>query len=124
MTGVQTCALPILNKKDDSIPKEVKEVAGADVFYRNLAQTFTDHNLEGTQLTLVILGVFAILKSESIVDWHHNLEVKRIMANKLDDYLYDHVKGEIGVALSSDEIKGIVTKTMLLAENNHEIFGV
>ena len=70
----------------------------------------------------IILDVCDILKQEGIVDWHKNLEVKRIMVNKIDDYLYDVVKEEKGIDLTSVEIANIIETTMRLAENNAEVF--
>ncbi len=114
----------VLNKKDDSIPKKIAELHGADTFYRNLSQELTERGLAQEQVIRAVLGVFEILKSESIVDWYLNAEVKRIMGNKIDDYFYDIVKGEMSASLTSEEMKGIVDKVMFLAENNHEIFSV
>ncbi len=114
----------VLGKKDDSIPPSVAKVVGADVFYRNLSKDFLGHNLTETQIIDAVLGIHETLKTEMIVDWYRNAEVKRIMRNKIDDYLYDVIKGKMGVTLSNEEMKMIVEKVLQLAENNHDIFGV
>lgn len=114
----------VLEKKDDSIPESVAKVVGADVFYRNLSKDFAGHNLKEEQIIDAVLGIHETLKGEMIVDWYRNSEVKRIMRNKIDDYLYDVIKGKMGVTLSNEEMKAIVEKVLLLAENNHDIFGV
>ena len=66
--------------------------------------------------------MYDVLQKEGIVDWYKNDEVKRIMINKIDDYLYDVVKEERGVNLSNEEMKQIIETTMKLAENNNEMF--
>ncbi|MDP3980273.1 MAG: hypothetical protein Q8Q33_02540, partial [Chlamydiota bacterium] len=112
----------VINKKDDSLPAEIDREKGADIFYRNLRGPFEQHAVNNTVFVGIVLEIFSLLKQESIVDWHKNAEVKRVMANKIDDYLYDIVVTEKGIALSSDEMSGLVKIVMDLAENNHEIF--
>ena len=114
----------VLEKKDYSIPESVAKVVGADVFYRNLSKDFAGHNLKEDQIIDAVLGIHKTLKGEMIVDWYRNSEVKRIMRNKIDDYLYDVIKGEMGITLSNEEMKAIVEKVLLLAENNHDMFSV
>lgn len=112
----------VINKKDESVPGEVTAVAGADVFYRNLVPMLTSSGTsEGQQITIA-LAVFDLLKKEAIVDWYRNAEVKRVMRNKLDDYLYDVVKGDMDVELTNEQIQTIVDQIINLAEVNHELF--
>ena len=112
----------VVNKKDDSVPHQVVERKGADILYRNLSADFVKHGVKDDVFIQIILDVCDILKQEGIVDWHKNLEVKRIMVNKIDDYLYDVVKEEKGIDLTSVEIANIIETTMRLAENNAEVF--
>lgn len=112
----------VINKTDDSVPQEIAKKKGADIFYRNLKEVFEKHSAEQEVFNALVLDLFDLLKQEAIVDWHKNPEVKRIIANKVDDYLYDIVVTEKGIALSSDEMSQLVKTVMQLAENNHEIF--
>ena len=68
----------------------------------------------------IVLDILRIIKGEAIVDWHKNADVKRKMMNAIDDYLYDVVKNQKNIDLSSDELKAVITTTMQLAENNNE----
>ena len=63
-----------------------------------------------------------ILKQETIVDWQKNVDVKRKIANVIDDYLYDKIKGEKRVDIDSNFIKKTIDSVMKLAENNFELF--
>jgi type I restriction enzyme R subunit len=105
-----------LTKKDDSLPKEIAEQKGADIFYRNIK------DLDGDSKVRVSLGIAEIIRKEAIVDWQKNPEVQRIIMNKIDDFLYDTVQGEWGVALSSEKMKDIVQLSVELAKRNHEQF--
>jgi hypothetical protein len=64
--------------------------------------------------------MFKVLKKEAIVDWYRNAEVKRVIYNKLDDYLYDEIIQGQGIKLNNDEIKNIIDKTIKLAVENYE----
>ena len=112
----------VIEKKDESVPARIKEKKGADIFYRNLHFTFQQHKLSNSDFERIILDIYSILHQESIVDWYKNAEVKRVMRNKIDDYVYDVVKGERGIDLSDEEMKNILDVIMELAENNQEIF--
>jgi type I restriction enzyme R subunit len=68
------------------------------------------------------LGIFEIIKREAIVDWYKNADVKRKMINSIDDYLYDVVRKEKGIAIEDNQIKIIIDNIMQLAENNSDLF--
>lgn len=112
----------VLNKKDASIPDGLRNRKGADIFYRNLQEDFAKHKLSDDQYTDIIANIFDSLKKEAIVDWYRNNEVKRIIFNKLDDYLYDEVAVGQGVKLSNEEIKNIIDKAIKLGVENYQLF--
>ena len=111
----------VSNKKDDEIPRKIREKKGSDIFYRNLQDEFATYNIDDEKFQEIILNIFTVLKKEAIVDWYKNSEVKRVIYNKLDDYLYDEVIQKQGVKLTSEEIKNIINKTIKLATENYSI---
>ncbi|MDO8592741.1 MAG: HsdR family type I site-specific deoxyribonuclease [bacterium] len=113
----------VINKKDADVPAEVRAKPGADVFYRNLRPLFASSNLEEKIYIEVVTGIYDILKIEAIVDWYKNPEVKRVMANKIDDYLYDIAGQKFGIKLSNEVSQNVVKEIMQLAEYNYDIFG-
>ena len=106
----------VSNKKDDEIPDKIKEKKGADIFYRNLQDEFVVHKVNNEKFQKIILDLFSILKKEAIVDWYRNSEVKRVIYNKIDDYLYEE-----DIEFTSDEMKGIIDKIIKLATENYSI---
>ena len=112
----------VLSKKDEESPRDIQSIPGASVFFRNLKNDFAVHQLDDQALTGIVLGMLEVMKLEAIVDWHKNSEVRRIMASRLDDYLYDVVRVQMSVNLSSEETKNIVDKAIQLAIHNHEDF--
>ena len=91
------------------------------MFYRNLRAELGDQILSEDAYIAIILDIFTIIKSEAIVDWYKNMDVKRKMRNSIDDYLYDVVKGEKGIAIDNDHIKVVIDTAMQLAENNFDL---
>ncbi|MCF7820293.1 MAG: HsdR family type I site-specific deoxyribonuclease [Candidatus Pacebacteria bacterium] len=112
----------VLYKKDDTIPAKIQNKKGADIFYRNLQDEFKKQKISDEQYVEIIASVFDVLKKEAIVDWYRNNEVKRIIFNKLDDYLYDEIVVGREIKLSTEEIKKIIDKVIKLATENHQLF--
>lgn len=112
----------VVEKKDEGLPEQIESLKGSDVFYRNLQDQFSDMGLQENVYIAIILDVFSLIKSEAIVDWYKNIDVKRHMRNSIDDYLYDVVRGSKGIVIDGDRIKSIINTTMQLAEHNFELF--
>lgn len=112
----------VVEKKDESLPTQIANEKGSDVFYRNLRSAFEKFELTEDVFTGIVLDVFTIVKKEAIVDWYKNIDVKRRIMNTLDDYLYDVVTKEKGITLADEDMKVIIASVLSLAENNHEIF--
>ncbi|MFH1652707.1 MAG: HsdR family type I site-specific deoxyribonuclease [Pseudomonadota bacterium] len=111
----------VVSKKDESLPENIVVQKGADIFYRNLREFFQKFNLSEETYIIIVLDIFNLIKQEAIVDWYKNIDVKRRMMNAIDDYLYDVVKQEKNFDLSEDDMKAIIAKVLILAENNYEI---
>lgn len=112
----------VLDRKDDALPAAISECKGAGIFYRNLKEIFASHKVDDAAFIEIVLDLVSILNKEVVVDWYKNLVVKRRIENAIDDYLYDVVKKEKGIELSSEIVKKIISETLELAENNYEIF--
>jgi type I restriction enzyme R subunit len=111
----------VVGKKDITMPKVIALNKGADILFRNLREEFNDE-MPVDVFVDIILGMYEVVKKESIVDWHQNMEVKRSIMSKLDDYLYDVVRLQMGVELPQEQAQKIIEKTISLAVNNNDIF--
>ncbi len=112
----------MFNKDDDQLPDLLKNKKGADIFYRNLKDDFEGLGMSSDQLCKVILDVFDILKQETIIDWHKQLDTQRIIKNKLDDYLYDEVKINMDIDLTHEALASMLDLIISLSLENHELF--
>ncbi|MFC1612951.1 type I restriction endonuclease subunit R [Patescibacteria group bacterium] len=112
----------VLNKKDDLIPNSIKDNEVAGIFYRNLKGDFEKYDIYDDDFINIVIDVYKILKKEAIVDWHKNSEVKRVIQNKIDDYLYDEVIIGKNIKLDNDSTRSILDKTINLAIENNSLF--
>ncbi len=112
----------VLGKKDENIPPDIYSKEGADILFRSLSDVVGLDNITTKQLCTTTLAIHHIIVENAIVDWWHNAESKRRMQASIDDYLYDTVHEEMGVALSADQIDSIAEEMIELAMNNREFF--
>jgi type I restriction enzyme R subunit len=112
----------VIAKEDCSIPEKLQEIKGADILYRNLQEDFPLRGMSSNTFCTVISDIFSILHAETIIDWHKQPDTQRKIKNKLDDYLYDTVKIEMGVDLSTEDITQMLDKIVHLALENYAIF--
>jgi len=112
----------VVNKEDDQLPKELKGSKEAGIFYRNLKKDFLDLGMSEEALCKIILDIFDILKSETIIDWHLQPDTQRVIKNKLDDYLYDEIKINMDMDLGHEDLNKILEIIIGLALENNEIF--
>jgi type I restriction enzyme R subunit len=122
LNEIKEIKVQVLHKEDEEIPAKIKEKIGADIFYRNLKDILVKYEVEEDLIVDIILDIFNILKAETIVDWHKNAEVKRVITNKLDDYLYDTVKTQKAIGLSDEDLQTLLSTIIDLATSNYEIF--
>lgn len=105
-----------ITRKDETIPRAVAEQGGADILYRNFGI------LDEEKKAAFAVSVAKIIADTAIIDWQRNSEVQRVIMNKIDDFLYDVVRGEWGVELSAEQINKIIQLSVELAKRNHEQF--
>jgi type I restriction enzyme R subunit len=113
----------VMNKEDNSLPESIKNIKGADIFYRNLQEHFLGLGMSEEVLCQVILDLFKILETKTRIDWYRQSDTQRMIKSQLDDYLYDQVKIEMKIDLSNDDIATLLEDIMRLALENYELFG-
>ena len=105
------------HKKDNSLPQRVQKIEGAGIFYRNLKELFVKDDFSEDKYTNIILNIVTILKNEMIVDWQNNIDAKRKMRSRIDDYLYEELN--IVDVQNSKKIQDAIMELLL---NNLEQF--
>ena len=109
----------VLDKDNSDLPPKIAGVQGADFLYRNLKDSL---KLEEELYQQTILDICEIIKRNIRVDWWKNQEVKRVIRNKIDDYIYDELKIGKNIDIPSGQVEEILNDIMKFAENNQEVF--
>ena len=122
LKALQKIQKQVVNKEDEELPEILKGSQGVDIFYRNLKQKFLELGISEEALCKIIFDIFSILKSETIVDWYHQMDTQRVIKNKLDDYLYDEIKINMDMDLKHEDLSEILEIILSLALENNEIF--
>jgi type I restriction enzyme R subunit len=50
------------------------------------------------------------------VDWTEDADAQRAMQNDLDDYLFDHVRGELGLDLGTAAMDDLIARVLRVAK--------
>ena len=116
---LQIVSKQVLDKDNADLPPEIAATEGADFLYRNLKGSL---RLEEDLYQQVILDICKIIKQNVRVDWWNNNEVKRIIKNKVDDYIYDKLKVGKNIDIPTEQVEKILDDVMQFAENNQEVF--
>lgn len=106
------------NYEDSDIPATLKSERGYHPFYRSFVTLLANHSVPSEKLCLIVTSLCDVIEDNKIVDWDSNIEVKRRVSLKMEDYLFDVVKDEYGIALSMEEIDSIISMFWDLAVEN------
>jgi len=111
----------IVNRRHDDIPAKLAGNEDAMAYYGVLKPFFEQHCLEdskcGDITADVALAVQEILSRHWKVQFWDDDDAQKRAINDIDDYLYDEVKGNMGIAISLDQMDGIIERTMLVAKH-------
>ncbi|WP_411680219.1 type I restriction endonuclease subunit R [Clostridium thailandense] len=106
-------------KKDETIyPEPIRNNENAQAFYGVVNEVVkeegTRYNIAEEDLGTVALEIDNVIKENSKVDWHDNLDVHNKIAQEIDDVLYDYTS-KTGVEISFDDIDKIIEKVKNVA---------
>ena len=99
MTGVQTCALPILAFFGILKP-----------FFVVASQALADKLSVATAL-----AAQEILSRNWVVNFKENVDAKNRVKDEIDDYLFDEIKGKHGVELPLEQMDEIIEQILKVA---------
>jgi type I restriction enzyme R subunit len=106
--------------KHDDVPDEVKSDDNAVAMYHVLANAV--HGFAAPQsvdmepiLSSAAIQLVEIVKDLRVVNWTENPDVQNAMRNRMDDFFFDHVRGEYGIELSPEQIDTIVDSVLRVA---------
>lgn len=66
-------------------------------------------------LAAAALELVSIVKTLKVVNWTENVDVQNAMRNRMDDYFFDVVRDQHGIALEPEQIDAIVDAVLKVA---------
>ena len=108
----------VVDYEDNDIPSPLRESKLLHPYYRSLRSALEQHALTEDQLCATVQTMIGIIEDNKIIDWHKNVEVKRRVRNQLEDYLFDAVETQFGIALPAMEVDRVVAMVWDLAVQN------
>jgi len=111
----------VITKHHDDIPAKLAGNEDAMAYFGVLKPFFEQHHLEDSEcqdITAdVALAVQEILSRHWKVQFWDDNDAQKQAINDIDDYLYDEVKGNKGIAFSLDQMDEIIERTMQVAKH-------
>ncbi len=111
----------VIHRRLDNIPEKLQGSDDAIAFYGLLQPYLRNHMPDETQASEfaadAALDIWGIIFGNRKVGFWDDLNAQRRTMNGIDDYLYDQLKAERGVPLSTAEMDEIIEKTMQLARH-------
>jgi len=111
----------VVNRKVDDVPAVLHGNDHAIACFGVLEPYFGRHISDATQAKVAAanaaVSIWAIVEQNKVVGFWDNLDAQRRTMNEMDDFLYDEIRGERGIALTTEEMDEIIDRSMQLARH-------
>lgn len=111
----------IVKRKKDDLPAAIANDEDAIAVYGLLLPFVGEHEADSVQAAkhtaTAAQAIWRIFQRNKVVGYWDNLDAQRRTMNEIDDYLYDEVKGGLGVGLTTAEMDQIIEQAMELARH-------
>lgn len=121
LAKVSEIADAICNRKDDHLPKSIRQRDVAKAFYGVLREALSVHQAEidvQEAAADCAVRIDDVILRERIVNWTTNTDVQNRMQNDIEDVLFD-LKSQTGLNLTFDEIDVILEKCLDIARRRY-----
>ena len=106
-------------KRDDALPEGMRGAPNAAAFFREGASVLAEAGVPDAQARTVAaeFGIAAeqVVNTHRKVDWTDDSDAQRAMQNDLDDYLFDHVRGKLGLDLPTIVMDELIARVLRVA---------
>ena len=111
----------VVNRKTDDVPAVLHGNDHAIACFGVLEPYFDRHVADATQAKAVAaeaaVSIWAIVERNRVVGFWDNLDAQRRAMNEMDDFLYDQIRNERGIPLTTEEMDEIINRSMQLARH-------
>jgi len=120
LARMQDVADQARSPKNDAAPEAVQSDPHATAMFSTLENAMKDLSPgRGVDLRAVAAGaaiaMVSIVRALKVVNWTENVDVQNAMRNQMDDYFFDVVRDEQGVAIEPVKLDAIVDAVMRVA---------
>ena len=111
----------VVNRKTDDMPTVLHGNDHAIACFGVLEPYFGRHVADAAQAKAVAaeaaVSIWAIVERNRVVGFWDNLDAQRRTMNEMDDFLYDQIRNERGIPLTTEEMDEIINRSMQLARH-------
>ena len=111
----------VVDRKVDDVPAVLHGNDHAIACFGVLEPYFGRHISDAAQAKDVAanaaVSIWAIVERNKVVGFWDNLDAQRRTMNEMDDFLYDEIRGERGIPLTTEEMDEIIDRSMQLARH-------
>ena len=111
----------VVNRRTDDIPAALRgrddAIAMFGILKPFIATHVSDVAASAKVAATSALDLWTIIERNRKVGYWDDLDAQRRTMNEIDDYLYDQLKGEHGLALAPAEMDEIIHRAMELARH-------
>jgi type I restriction enzyme R subunit len=111
----------VTNRKTDDVPQILRGNDHAIACFGILEPYFSRHVADSADAKAAAaeaaVSIWAIIERNRVVGFWENLDAQRRTMNDMDDYLYDVIRSERGIALTTEEMDEIIGRSMQLARH-------
>jgi type I restriction enzyme R subunit len=111
----------VVNRKTDDVPAVLHGNDHAIACFGVLEPYFGRHVADAAQAKAAVaeaaVSIWAIVERNRVVGFWDNLDAQRRTMNEMDDFLYDQIRNERGIPLTTEEMDEIINRSMQLARH-------
>ena len=113
----------VASRKHDDVPASLLGNEHAMAFYGILKPFLVDGTANNTDevASKAALAISGIFEANLKVNFWDDFDAQKRTMNDIDDYLYDSLKGEQGIELSTEKMDEIIERTMQLARHRMRV---
>ena len=120
LSRIREAAEQVRRPKHDDVPADVRADEHAVAVFNSLNNAMG--GIGGPQggnirpvLAAAALELVSIVKSLKVVNWTENVDVQNAMRNRMDDYFFDVIRDQNGIAMAPEQIDAIVDGVLKVA---------
>tara|TARA_R110000868_G_scaffold144960_4_gene364502 strand:+ start:16979 stop:20227 length:3249 start_codon:yes stop_codon:yes gene_type:complete len=119
----------IATKQHNDVPEDIRDNDEACAYFGLVKPQFQQiamlYDMDAKQIDAIAsktsLAIQRIIDTHWKIDFWYDTDAQKTVINDIDDFLYDEIKMQYGVTLSSEQMDNVIEKTMQVAKHRRHI---